>query len=122
MPQAQTYTLPIGALAALKQLLPTASWYADEQNQQAKLIVHSVAAEEAIGDIPNPPAREDGEPEQHFIARLRTFVMTPRDVQWTDAQKNAVKVCVKYYLKKGAFTASPTTAKLLQVLDLADEE
>lgn len=120
-PKTTEYAIPLSALFALKQLLPTSAWYADESQQQAKLIVHGVAADEAIGELPAPPDRLPDESENDYVKRLRNFAMTPHVVAWTDAQKQAVKVCVQYYVKKGAFLASPATVRLLEILQIVDE-
>lgn len=120
MPASTEYSIPVGALFALRQLLPTASWYADEHNQQAKLIVHGVGADEAIGELPPAPERQPDEPDVSFAKRVKAWAEAPRTVSWTDKQRDAVKVCVQYYLKKGIFVATPVTVRLLTVLGLCD--
>jgi hypothetical protein len=41
--------------------------------------------------------------------------------EWTDKQKDAVRVCVRYYLKQGAFAVNINTVALIKLLGLDDE-
>ena len=119
-PKTTHYELSIGAVAVLQEILPTPTWY-KEDPKQGVLIGRAYAATEALPDIPKRPAPEKDEPKESFEARAEEWAKPVVEFEWTDKQKDAVKVCVRFYLKQGAFTVTEHTVGMLHLLGLDDE-
>ena len=119
-PKSTHYELSVGALAVLQEILPTPTWY-KEDPKQGVLIGRAYAATEALPDLPRRPMPEKDETKEAFDERATTWASPVLEFEWTDKQKDAVKTCVRYYLKQGAFTVTEHTVALLRLLGLDDE-
>lgn len=119
-PKTTHYELSTGAVAVLQEILPTAQWY-KEDPKQGLLIGRAYAAAEALPETPARPAAEKDEVKEAFEKRIDTWAAPVLEFDWTDKQKDAVKVCVKFYLKQGAFLVTEHTVTLLHMLGLDDE-
>jgi hypothetical protein len=119
-PKTTQYELPTGAIAILEEILPSPQWYKDDP-KQARMIVNSVAAAEALPDLAERPSPEKDEKVEAFKARAEAWAGTNMMLDWTEKQVAAVKVCVKFYLKSGNLAASKQVAALICALQLDDE-
>lgn len=119
-PTTTHYELPTGAVAILEEILGTPTWY-KEDPKQGVLIVRAVAALEALPETPKRPAPEKDETKEAFEVRADAWAAPVLEFEWTDKQKSAVKTCVGYYLKQGAFAVNVNTVALLSLLGLDDE-
>lgn len=114
------YELPTGAIAVLQEILATPQWYKDDP-KQAKTIVHAVGALDALPDLADRPQPEKDEPRAVYAQRVDVWAKPGLMYDWTDKQKEAVKKCVSYYLKQGAFSVNSNIVALLTLLGLDDE-
>lgn len=114
------YELPTGAIAILEEILGTPTWYKDDP-KQGVLIVRAVAALDALPDTAARPIAEKDELRESFEKKIDAWAKTNLMFDWTDKQKSAVKTCVAYYLKQGAFAVNTNTVSLLRLLGLDDE-
>jgi hypothetical protein len=119
-PKSTQYELPTGAVALLEEILPTPQWYKDDP-KQAKTIVHAVGALDALPDTVKRPEVKKDEAKEDFENRADAWASPILMFEWTDKQKEAVKKCVGYYLKQGAFLVNVNTVALLRLLGLDDE-
>ena len=116
-PITKPYELTAGAIAILEDVLPLGSWYKDEQ-KQGLLLTRAIAACEALPDIGSRPKPTKEEEQDVYDARVEKWRDTIFMFNWTDKQKDAAKVCVRFYLKQAAFGATATTASLLKFFEL----
>ena len=114
------YELPTGAVTILEEILSTPQWYKDDP-KQAKTIVHAVGALDALPDTPKRPKPDKDEDKEFFEARVDVWAAPILMFNWTDKQKEAVKKCVSFYLKQGAFSVNCNIVALLTLLGLDDE-
>lgn len=114
------YELPTGAIAILEEILATPQWYKDDP-KQAKTIVHAVGALDALPTTKERPKQDKGEDKEFFEARVDVWSADILMFEWTDKQKEAVKKCVSFYLKQGAFSVNSHIVALLTLLGLDDE-
>lgn len=119
-PKTTHYELPTGAIAILEEILPTPTWY-KEDPKQAKTIVSADAALTALPDTSPRPEPLKDETKDAFGERVDAWASANLEFDWTDRQKEAVKKCVAYYLKQGAFAVNRNTVALLTLLGLDDE-
>lgn len=114
------YELPTGAVAILHEILATPTWY-KEDPKQAKTIVHAVGALDALPEPQDRPQPDKDEKRDTFEERVDEWAKPVLEFEWSDKQKEAVKKCVGYYLKQGAFAVNANTVALLTLLGLDDE-
>jgi hypothetical protein len=114
------YELPTGAVAILEEILATPQWYKDDP-KQAKTIVHAVGALDALPDTAARPKPDKDEDKDSFDDRVDAWATPILMFEWSDKQKDAVKKCVGYYLKQGAFMVNSNIVALLTLLGLDDE-
>ena len=114
------YELPTGAITILEEILPTPQWYKDD-TKQAKTIVHAVQALDALPETAARPKPEKDEDKDSYEKRVDTWSVPILMFNWSDKQKEAVKKCVGFYLKQGAFTVNSNIVALLTLLGLDDE-
>ena len=119
-PKTTKYELSTGGIAVLGEILPTVQWYKDEA-KQGQLICRAFAANEALPEVAERPKPEKDELKDSFDPKVEKWAEPILSFEWTDKQKDAVKVCVRFYLKQGAFTVTTHTVKLLELLGLDDE-
>lgn len=119
-PASTKYTLTIGAIAILAEILPTTTWY-KEDSKPGQLMGRSFAACEALPDFDDRPIRTKEESEAAFDKRLDAWADPEKSFEWTDKQRDAVKTCVRYYMKQGAFVVTKHAIGLLKMLQLDDE-
>lgn len=119
-PASTTYNLSTGAIAVLSEILPTPQWYKDDP-KQGVLIGRAFAASEALPDTPPRPKPEQDESKEAFEKRIEAWADPILMFDWTEKQKDAVRTCVRYYLKQGAFSVTTHTVQLLKLLGLDDE-
>lgn len=118
-PKSTTYNLSTGAVALLHEILPTPQWYKDDP-KQGVLIVRASSAIDALPDVERPKPEKD-EDKDGYEARIDAWASPVLEFEWTDKQKDAVKKCVSFYLKQGAFAVTKHTVALLHLLGLDDE-
>jgi len=114
------YELPVGSVAVLLEILPTPQWYKDDP-KQAKTIVHAVSALDALPETGPRPTPEKDEARDAFDSRVDAWAKPTLMFDWSDKQKEAVKKCVSYYLKQGAFSVNSNIVAILTLLGLDDE-
>lgn len=114
------YTLTVGAASVLAEILPTTQWYKDEA-KQGQLICRSFAACEAIPDLAERPVRNKEDSNKHYEDLLDKWGDKTVEVEWSDKEKEAVRACVRYYVKQGAFMVTKYAIELLMLLGLNDE-
>ena len=114
------YELPTGAVAILQEILSTPQWYKDDP-KQANTIVRAVQALDALPDLTDRPKPEKDEAKEAFEVRADAWAAPILQFDWTDKQKEAVKKCVAFYLKQGAFSVNANIVSLLVLLGLDDE-
>lgn len=114
------YSLSVGAIALLQEILPTPGWYKDDA-KQAQLIGRSHSAAEALPDLPPRPVQEKEESKESFEKRVDDWAAPMMNVEWTDKQKGATCTCFKFYLKQGAFRVNEHVISLLALYGLEDE-
>ena len=119
-PATTHYELSVASIAILTEILPTPTWYKEEA-KQATLIGRAYSANDALPDVPTRPVPKEKESKESFEARIDVWANPILEFDWTDKQKDAVKVCVRYYLKQGSFTVTEHTVALLHMLGLDDE-
>lgn len=119
-PKSTHYELSTGAVAVLGEILPTPQWYKDDP-KQGVLIGRAFAACEALPELTNRPVPSKDEAKDAFDARVEVWASPILEFEWTEKQKDAVKKCVGYYLKQGAFLVTSHTVSLLHLLGLDDE-
>jgi hypothetical protein len=119
-PKTTHYELPTGAIAILEEILATPTWYKDDP-KQAKTIVHAVGALDALPETVTRPTVDKDEQRDSFEKKVDAWAKLNLMFEWTDKQKEAVKKCVGYYLKQGAFAVNTNTVALLTLLGLDDE-
>jgi len=119
-PSTTQYELPTGAIAMLEEIIPQPQWYKDDP-KQGFLIVRATSAFEALPDTAPRIKPEKEETKEDFEARADDWAKPGLMFEWTDKQKDAVKVCVRYFLKQGAFAVNTNTVALLHMLGLDDE-
>lgn len=117
-PKTIVHHLTAGALAIIKEVLPTATWYKDEP-EQALLIVDAVGVHENLPHIGARLVPGSDETPEAFDARFQAWAATAHDVEWTVDERAAVQKCVKFYLKQGAFNVTKHLRLLLKELELA---
>ncbi len=110
----------VGAIAILAEILPKPQWYKDDP-KQGNLIGRSFAACEALPDVPPTPVPEKDETKDAFEARIDAWAEPLHPFKWTEKQRQAVRVCVQYFLKQGAFSVTKHTISLLRLLTLDEE-
>ena len=118
--KATHYELPTGAVAILEEILATPQWYKDDP-KQARTIVHAVGALDALPETQPRPKQDSGEDKAFYEARVDVWAADILMFEWTDRQKEAVKKCVNFYLKQGAFSVNTYIVALLTLLGLDDE-
>jgi hypothetical protein len=118
-PKTTHYELPQGAIAILREILPSPTWY-KEDPKQGVLIARSVGAYEALPEIDRPVSEKE-ESARDFEKRAKAWAETVLEFEWTEKQKDAVKICVRHYLKQGAFTVTKHTVAMLRLLGLDEE-
>ncbi len=114
------YELPTGAVVILEEILATPSWYKDDP-KQAKTIVHAVQALDALPETVARPKPEKDEDKDSYEKRVDAWASPILMFNWSDKHKEAVKKCVGYYLKQGAFSVNTNIVALLTLLGLDDE-
>jgi hypothetical protein len=114
------YELPTGSIAILGEILPTPTWYKDEP-RQGVLIARAAGVADSLPKTAKRPTPEKDEPKASFEARIDTWASVSLMFEWTDKQKDAVRACVRYYLKQGAFAVNINTVALIKLLGLDDE-
>lgn len=114
------YELPAGAIAILEEILPSPEWYKDDAKQGLQ-ITRAVAALEALPETDKRPKPETGEDKEAFQERVAAWSAVLHSFEWTDKHRDSVKVCVRFFLKKGAFMVNDNTVSLLKLLSLDDE-
>ena len=119
-PKTTQYELPTGAVAILEEILATPQWYKDDP-KQAKTIVQAVQALDALPQTADRPDHEKDEKKEAYDKRVDAWAAPTLMFNWTDKQKEAVKRCVAFYLKQGAFSVNINTVALLTLLGLDDE-
>jgi hypothetical protein len=119
-PKANHYELSVGTIAVLQEILPTPQWYKDDP-KQGVLVGRAYYANEALPDLPPRPKPEKDEDKDVFEARIKAWADPILEFEWTDKQKDAVKTCVRHYLKQGAFSVTEHTVAMLHMLGLDDE-
>lgn len=119
-PKTTQYELPTGAIAILEEILPSASWYKDE-TKQARMIVNSVSAADALPETAKRPVPEKDESQESFKARIEEWSNVSLMLDLNDKQIASVKCCVKFYIKSGGLTASKPVAALIRALAIDDE-
>jgi hypothetical protein len=119
-PKTTHYELSIGAIAVLQEILPTSQWYKDNP-KQGLLVGRAYTASEALPDTPPRPVAAKDEEKDAFEKRVDIWAEPVLEFDWTDKQKDAVKVCVAFYLKQGAFMVGKHIVALLHMLGLDDE-
>jgi hypothetical protein len=119
-PTKTKYTISVGAASVLAEILPTTQWYKDEA-KQGQLICRSFAACEAIPELPDRPKPDKDELASAHEIRLNKWGDPKVEVEWTDKEKEAVRACMRYYLKQGAFMVTKYAIELLMLLSLNDE-
>ncbi len=118
-PTKTKYSISTGSAAILAEILPTTQWYKDE-TKQGQLICRAFAACEAIPDLPDRPKKE-GNDDSTFTVRTEKWGEPKIEVEWSDKEKEAVRACVRFYLKQGAFMVTAYAIELLNLLSLNDE-
>lgn len=114
------YELPTGAIAILEEILGTPTWYKDDP-KQGVLIVRAVGALEALPETKPRPVAEKDESRESFQKKVDVWAADILQYDWSEKQKAAVRTCVAYYLKQGAFAVNTNTVALLSLLGLDDE-
>jgi len=115
------YELSVGAIAMLAEVLAMGQWYKDDK-QQAVLMGRGFAAHEALPDLPKRPKPAKDESKEDYDDRIEEWAKPVMEFEWTDKQKEAVKTCVKFFLKQGAFSVTKHTMLILKLLGLTAEE
>jgi hypothetical protein len=116
-PKTISHHLTAGAIAILKEVLPTPAWYKDEP-EQAIVIVDAVGVHESLPDLGPRLKPEKDEQAEAFDARFNTWAVREFDIEWTVSERDAVQKCVKYYLKQGAFAVTKHLRILIKELEL----
>lgn len=119
-PAKAKYTLTVGAASILAEILPTTQWYKDEA-KQGQLICRSFAACEALPDIADRPVKTKEDSQKYYDELTAKWGDVLVEVEWTDKEKEAVRACVRFYLKQGAFMVTKYAIELLNALSLNDE-
>lgn len=119
-PEKKPYELTAACISMLEDILPTSEWYKDDP-KQGLLLVRGVDAYETLPDLGERPRKLETESVSDFEARGDAWGERVFQFEWTDKERDAVKHCVKHYLKKGVFRATANTKALLHFLSLHDE-
>lgn len=120
MSEATKLQISIGAIAILDSIIGLPSWYKDEP-KQGMLLCRAVSARDALPEIPPALKPEKDEAQKDFDARVEKWAEPKMEVEWNDKQKEAVKACVKFFLKQASFTVTKPTIELLRILGLDEE-
>ncbi len=118
-PTKTKYNISTGSAAILAEILPTTQWYKDEA-KQGQLICRAFAACEALPELPDRPKKDAGE-DKSFDVRVEKWGDPKVEVEWSDKEKEAVRACMRFYLKQGAFMVTAYAIELLNLLSLNDE-
>ena len=114
------YELPVGAIMLLESVLGQSQWY-KEDPKAGYLVVRAVQAADALPDLPEKLKVESGESQDDFDKRFDAWADPVCEFQWTEKQREAVKVCVRFFLKQGAFVVTKHLVSLLRLLGLDEE-
>ena len=90
-------------------------------NTKAPQIQATCYTSTAMPDLNDRPQPEKDEKREAFEVRVDAWAKPIQMFLWSDKHKEAVKKCVAYYLKQGAFAVNANTVALLTLLGLDDE-
>jgi len=80
-----------------------------------------VSARDALPEIPDVLKADKDEPQKDFDVRVKKWAEPKLEVEWNDKQRDAVRICVKFFLKHASLAATSSTVELLTLLGLEDE-
>jgi hypothetical protein len=107
-----TLAMTNGSLTILRQIIPTPGWY------EGQRLSVPVRAEEFL-ELPEVSALEVP-PESDPVAQ-DNWAKVEVKVEVSEKVREALKVCVGFYLKKAHLRPSRHTSRLIRELGLSDE-
>lgn len=121
-PQPTEYNATMGTIRLLRRSLRQPMWYKDKPNE-VELAGYAFEALKALPKHPEgteEPQPRVGESQESFDARLEAWSSPTMQFIWLPQHHSTSAVCVKFFVKAGAFEISEHYIALLKLLALKD--